>query len=122
MDLHAWSAANSNLPFFIVGSCLLALLAALGFVISLHPQKAEKRQICRTLLWYKTGLPILGPAMEFQKAPEELLLNARKQLGNVFGLNLLAKRFVFVLGPEAHRWECGVKGSSGSCVPCQLKV
>jgi hypothetical protein len=55
------------------------------------------------LQWYRSGLPVLGPAIEFRKAPNELLLKAQKELGDVFGLDLVAKQFVFVMGPEAHR-------------------
>jgi hypothetical protein len=55
------------------------------------------------LQWYRSGLPVLGPAIEFRNAPNELLLKAQKQMGDVFGLDLVAKQFVFVMGPEAHR-------------------
>jgi hypothetical protein len=55
------------------------------------------------LQWYRSGLPGLGPAIAFRNAPNELLLKAQKQMGDVFGLDLVAKQLVFVMGPEAHR-------------------
>lgn len=89
---------------------LLALLITPLFALLLKnwlfqnpPTKPASEQPPRKLKWYRSGLRIIGPAIEFQKAPNALLLKARKELGNIFGLDLLAKRFVFVSGPEAHR-------------------
>jgi hypothetical protein len=81
---------------------LLAIAVCVFYICNRRAQRPSKPGL-KKLHWYRSGLPIIGPAIEFQKAPEELLLKARRQLGDVFGLDRVAKRFVFVIGPDAHK-------------------
>ncbi|GAQ92807.1 cytochrome P450 family 51 (sterol 14-demethylase) [Klebsormidium nitens] len=107
-----------SLPIPLLVALLITPLCALllkNWLSHTSPPRPASEQPPRKLKWYRSGLPIIGPAIEFQKAPNVLLLKARRELGDVFGLNLLAKRFVFVTGPEAHRWFFNGDDGTSSC-------
>jgi len=51
---------------------------------------------------YAEGLPLIGNALAFAKAPLEMVTRGHNSLGDCFTISMANKRFTFLLSPSAH--------------------
>jgi len=65
-------------------------------------KSTEKKKNRRAPPYYNPGLPGIGGTIAFLKDPLVFIANGFKANGGVFEMNIVTKRFCFLVGPDAH--------------------
>eukprot|EP00929_Paragymnodinium_shiwhaense_P089693 TRINITY_DN4984_c0_g2_i1.p1 TRINITY_DN4984_c0_g2~~TRINITY_DN4984_c0_g2_i1.p1 ORF type:complete len:527 (-),score=131.00 TRINITY_DN4984_c0_g2_i1:87-1589(-) len=85
-------------PTAVKVSCAAVGAATLLVIVRKSTEKRNPKAPPR----YNPGLPWIGGTLAFLKDPLVFIANGYKAKGGVFEMNIVTKKFCFLVGPEAH--------------------
>mmetsp|Transcript_42900 Transcript_42900/g.167668 ORF Transcript_42900/g.167668 Transcript_42900/m.167668 type:complete len:240 (+) Transcript_42900:140-859(+) len=85
-----------------VGWVVVAFLSLCIVVVLALSQEPSRKGAKVLPPLYSEGLPLIGNALAFAKAPLDMVTRGNNLLGDCFTINMANKRFTFLLSPSAH--------------------